>query len=949
MFPCTSIPRPEYPRPDKQRGRVEGVDWLNLNGPWQFRFDPQRRGEQERWFSGEGPDWREQIIVPFCWESLAAWGAADAAGNDNYYSTRVFIDPLEVTRENHREAPRHEVGWYRRTISIPQTAAWKKRRVILTIGAADFFTDCWCNGVFLGRHEGGYLPFEYDLTDALSQANGSNSTAQIVIRVEDPMDNRQQPVGKQWGWYTTTSGIWQTVYLEPRSESYIESFRIIPDIDNGRVRFDVELKNAPENATIAADIIPPEAPPHRFLLTRTDGSAAGDSEIYPVSLWDTSDPRLYRVVFRLLDEDRELDAVRSYFGMRKISTLSASSGKEPAMLCLNNKPIYLRGALYQSFHPAGVYTAPDAKTLHDDIAYAREVGFDFLRIHIKLDDPLVLYYADQLGILIMQDLPNFGEGGDTPLGRTRFEAMLREGIRRDFNHPSIISWCIFNETWGFGGQTELMKLIGPGAAAQRAKGRVAPDAPVEAPVKISNQTSFQWVHAMWQLAKSLDPTRLIEDMSVVVWEHLQSYGHVDTDINSWHFYLDDYAKAKQHIESVVAKTYRGSNFNYIEGYQQGDAPLINSEYGGVGALDGDRDVSWSFKFLTNELRRHGQLSAYIYTELHDVEWEYNGFLNYDRTPKEFGYAPSVINQGDVLPINAAPIVQYAPGSAIAVEVLSSHFSRRRRENVTLHWLYSGIDTLGTLHPELARGKAPIAFQHHRVELARKIEIEAPDQPMLCTLAVAAVTPEGQTVASNFIQHFVSTGSLPEREERGKTLVLRRPVHAWSNAVWTSLASMREEAQRAGACHAQGTGFFEWLFDDAALANLSQARRVRLLCEVSARRTDTPQTDSHRFPTNFELLLNGFPVYRGILPDHPHDSRGALSYLRGGRGAYGYLIRTTIEDDLLAKIAESAAKEGGLRFRCSVPHQAPDGGLTVYDFDCGRFPVGPTIIVEWEQG
>src|SRR3569833_1104320 len=186
-------------------------------------------------------------------------------------------------------------------------------------------------------------------------------------------------------------------------------------------------------------------------------------------------------------------------------------------------------------------------------------------------------------------------------------------------------------------------------------------------------------------------------MSVVVWEHLQSYGHVDTDINSWHFYLDAYARAKAHIEGVVAQTYRGSKFNYIEGFHQGDAPLINSEYGGVGALDGDRDVSWSFKFLTNELRRHGQRSAYIYTELHDVEWEFNGLLNYDRTRKEFGYAPSIINQGDVLPINAAPIQRVDPGSRVNVEVLSSHFSRRRRENVTLHWMYSGVDTLGTIH------------------------------------------------------------------------------------------------------------------------------------------------------------------------------------------------------------------------------------------------------------
>src|SRR3954466_1076065 len=157
MFPCGAIPRPEYPRPDRQRGRVEGVDWLNLNGPWQFRFDPERKGAAERWFAPEGPDWREQIIVPFCWESLAAWGEGEAAGNENYFSTRVYRDPLEVTRDNHRSALRHEVGWYRRSVSVPTTGAWKGKRVILTIGAADFFSDVWCNGRFLARYEGGYL------------------------------------------------------------------------------------------------------------------------------------------------------------------------------------------------------------------------------------------------------------------------------------------------------------------------------------------------------------------------------------------------------------------------------------------------------------------------------------------------------------------------------------------------------------------------------------------------------------------------------------------------------------------------------------------------------------------------------------------------------------------------------------------------------------------------
>src|SRR3954452_10930534 len=130
-----ALPRPEYPRPDRQRGFLQGVDWLNLNGPWDFRFDPDRRGLDERWFADQGR-WPDQIIVPFCWESLAAWGEADAAGNDNFYATRVYRNPLEVTNFNYRSAARYEVGWYRRTVVLPQNEAWAGKRVILTVGAA---------------------------------------------------------------------------------------------------------------------------------------------------------------------------------------------------------------------------------------------------------------------------------------------------------------------------------------------------------------------------------------------------------------------------------------------------------------------------------------------------------------------------------------------------------------------------------------------------------------------------------------------------------------------------------------------------------------------------------------------------------------------------------------------------------------------------------------------
>jgi hypothetical protein len=979
-----TYPRPEYPRPDRQRGTHEGIDWLNLNGPWQFRFDADRRGEHEGWHQPADTEWREQIIVPFCWESLAAWGEGEAAGNENYYSTRVYLHPLEVTNANHRSAPRHEVGWYRRIVHVPENARWQDKRVILTIGAADFITDCWCNGQHLGRHEGGYTPFEFDLTDALT-SSVDGRTAQIVLRVEDPMDNHEQPVGKQWRWYTTVSGIWQTVFLEPRNASHIEKFRIITDIDAGTAQFVVKCVDA-EGLVVSAQITPPKGDPQSATFAVKNGEGRESVIISPVLLWNPNEPHLYKTVLELQRGKEVVDRIQTYFGMRKIDFAPSEEARGAVALRLNNHARYLRGALHQSYYPEGIYTAGSVNTLKKDIAFAKQVGFNFLRIHIKIDDPLLLYWADRLGMLIMADFPNFGEGGDTPVGRRRFESMMRAAIDRDFNHPSIFAWCMFNETWGFGGQSELVNLIHPINPKERGRSRIpgavsasrnggngipvlagagvsAVSAGVGAAIsagvsasatavvarepkaKLANLSSHAWVQSMWELAKKLDPTRLIEDMSVCHWDHLDYFAHGDTDINSWHFYIDNYDRAKEHIRKIVDATYVGSEFNYVPGYKHKGQPLINSEYGGVGALDGDRDVSWSFKFLTNELRRYGQISAYIFTELHDVEWEHNGFLNYDRTPKDFGYDPSIVNESDTLPIDAPPISSHPLGARIQVPVSSSHYSTRSHKNVTLHWRVGGIDTAGRLHQELGRGSVPIPFPHQRVAPAHTIELMLPDQPMLCSLMAEACRADGTIVAKNFTHFLAWNGYPPARQETERSLILRAYPTDWAAAEWSAGMGNRDEDRASDWCYGMGHGYFEWLLP-LGNADLTKAYRLKVLCEASSHRTDTPQTDDDIFPTTIEMYLNSVPIYEATLRNHPHDSRGVLSYLRGGRGAYGYLAHAYVEGDLLQRVIQ-ASNGTHLRLRIAVPETAvAHGGLTVYGAECGRYPVCPTIIIDW---
>ena len=949
------FPRAEYPRPDKQRGTLDGFDWLNVNGPWQFRFDPKCKGVTQNWFNPHSPQWREQIIVPFCWESLAAWGQGDAAGDDNYYSTRVFVNPLNVNTANHRSAQRYEVGWYRRTVEIPANASWENKRVILHIGAADFFTDCWCNGIALGHHEGGYTPFEFDLTEALVEEDGKR-IAHIILRVEDPMDNKEQPVGKQWGWYTTTSGIWQTVFIEPRASIHIRSFRVFTDIDAGTARFVIHCAHATPGCQVALSITAEGCDTQTELVDVRHGIVEKTIKLSQLKLWEPNSPFLYGLELRLRQDEHVWDTIRSYFGMRRIDYEIPQKPGASSVLRLNGIPRFLRGALYQSFYPDGVYTASSVEVLQNDIDQAKKFGFNFLRIHIKIDDPLLIFYADKLGMLLMADFPNFGEGGDTPLSRKRFELMMHEAIERDFNHPSIFAWCLFNETWGFGGQTGFIEQLL--ARPKREKIGSAIDANAAlAPVPSSNakkrpigdragmSAPSEWVQDMWQLVKQLDPTRLVEDMSVCHWDHLEYYLHCDTDINSWHFYESDYEKAKAHIAKIVGLTFVGSTFNYVSGFKHRGQPLINSEYGGVGALDGDRDVSWSFKFLTNELRRHPQICAYIYTELHDVEWERNGMLNYDRTPKEFGYDPRIINESNTLPIDAPPISRLAPGEAVELDISSSHFSKAKYENILLRWSLAGIDTCGQFHQDRATGFVPIPFTHLDVAHAHTLELVMPQTPMLCTLLLKAQTPEGKTIAENFIHYLAASGYPPLREETSRALILRMMPSQWHRAQWSGKVCTPQEADTQDACYGQGEGFFEWVVPLKGV-DIAKAHRVRVVCEASSRRCDIPQTDTNIFPTTLKMMLNGIPVYQATLPNHPHDSRGVLSYLRGAPGAYGYPAYAFIEGDLLHEVA-SKITDDSLTLWCGVPAEAmAKGGLTLYGAECGRFPICPTIIIDW---
>ncbi|HES58138.1 MAG TPA: glycoside hydrolase family 2, partial [Firmicutes bacterium] len=551
------IPHPEHPRPDFERR-----PWVNLNGTWRFAFDAEDVGETQQWFESGKHTFEKEIVVPFPWESrLSGIGDTEYRG----------------------------VAWYAREIEIPTGDGWQDKQPWLVIGACDWEAKVWVNGHLVGEHTGGYTPFAVSLAPHAEPG----SKAFVVIRAKDITDP-QQPVGKQVNWYTRTSGLWQTVYLEPRSAVHIQNLRFTcaPDLAKPEadcpINYDVTFNEAADNLRVEL-FVGDEPVGH--------GNTKVAGRLAAPKLWHPNTPHLYDARLVVKDGDTVVDEVHTYFGVRTVGTMTAP-GRDYKYITLNGEPIYLRGALHQSFHPEGVYHYPDDAAVRSDYEYCKKIGLNFLRIHIKTPIPREIYWADKLGVLIMEDVPNYWK--HTAQAQTWWEQAMRAAVTRDFNHPAIFAWCDFNETWG----------IGDGEY----------DAERQA-----------WVADMYHLTKQLDPTRLCEDNSPC------RYDHVITDINSWHFYINEYNRARDHIREVVEKTFPGSTFNYAKGYSQADAPLINSEYGGIGAGQGDQDISWCFKYLTNELRKHDKICGYVYTELSDIEWEHNGFMNYDRTDKEFGY------------------------------------------------------------------------------------------------------------------------------------------------------------------------------------------------------------------------------------------------------------------------------------------------------------------------
>ena len=545
--------RKEHPNPQYKRAA-----WRNLNGTWEFEFDFGASGRDRRMY--ENGSFTKTIEVPFCPESaLSGIGYTD------------FIPAV----------------WYRRSFELSERELFG--RVLLRFGAVDYLSYIYINGKLAGKHKGGYSSFALDIT-GLCHA-GDNT---VVVCAEDNSRDRMIPSGKQSTQfhsvgchYTRTTGIWQTVWLEFVPNEHITNFRLYPDAQNGSLR--VEVKTAGTGLLKAEAFY--EGKPVGAAQKAVAGDTCGlEIALTETHLWEVGHGRLYDLVLTF-GEDR----VESYFGLRDIRYADHK-------FYLNGKSVFQRLVLDQGFYPDGIYTAPSEEALIKDIELSMAVGFNGARLHEKVFEPLFLYHADRLGYLVWGEYPNWG------LDHSYAECIYailpewREEMERDFNHPALVGWCPFNETWDQNGRKQVDEALA----------------------------------LVYQATKAADPTRPCIDTS-------GNY-HVVTDVYDVHDYEQDPAKFAEHFADYNEFGTMSNGIGKRQHYS-GKEPFFVSEYGGIRWSD---DVSgWGygnapkteeefkarFKSLTDVLLDDDRIFALCYTQLYDVEQEQNGLYTYDRRPK----------------------------------------------------------------------------------------------------------------------------------------------------------------------------------------------------------------------------------------------------------------------------------------------------------------------------
>ena len=590
-----AVPRSEYPRPQFQR-----TDWLCLNGTWNFDFDFGLSGHERGWQNVTSLE--RQITVPFCPESqLSGIGYTD------------FIPAV----------------WYQREISIP--TEWAGRQVRLNFGASDYETHVFIDGHEVGTHYGTGSSFSFDISRQVKPGTRHN----LVVWVKDDLRGGHQLGGKQserlnsYGcMYTRTTGIWQTVWLEPVDAEGLQSVFAVPDIDQQQLV--VHPRFYKESATNRLTVKVYDG--KRMVAQTSVGCSNGAVAVLPIKkpkLWSPESPFLYDVTYEVSNATGAvIDRVQSYAGMRKVHVAGG-------YFYLNNQPYYQRLVLDQGFYPDGIWTAPTDEALRHDIELAKAVGFNGARLHQKSFEERYYYWADRLGYLTWGESASWGIDVNSNLSARNFLAEWTELVERDRNHPSLVTWTPFNETWGCNGSGVYNRMI----------------------------------EDVYRITKAIDPTRPVNDAS--------GDGHVRTDIWAVHDYERDHDRLIEHFTFHEGREpYRNQGDKpYLAKYD--GQPYMVDEFGGLPWIrPEEREGSWGYGQNIDDIEEfyrllEGEVDAlkacpnvvgFCYTQITDVEQEKNGIYYYDRRPKFdtarlktiFERIPSVITD-----IKRLPVYQHA--------------------------------------------------------------------------------------------------------------------------------------------------------------------------------------------------------------------------------------------------------------------------------------------------
>jgi hypothetical protein len=861
-----AVPRPEHPRPDFQREH-----WLNLNGTWAFAFDPDDSGRTRGLPAGDLAHFDRHIVVPFAWQSaLSGVEDADYAG----------------------------AAWYRRAFSVPE--AWAGRRIFLRFGAVDYYADVWVNGEHAGEHAGGYSPFEIDITALL--ATGDNV---LVVRAEDPANLYEIPHGKQKSsppdpWqqfhFTSSSGIWQTVWLEARPTAHITSIRLTPDAANERVTADIGFTSA-TRAMLTLAIAPPTGDTIEVMLS----PAAGDSRVradIPIPtplLWDIDTPHLYEVTLALADGGTT-DTVRTYFGMRQIEQ---RDGK-----------VWMT-ALDQGYWPDGLYTAPTDDALRADIAYARQIGLNGLRKHLKVEDPRFNYWADKLGLLLWCDMPCPTLFNDTANARLRDELLAM--VTRDYNHPSIVVWCPYNETWGL-------------------------------EFSLQGDTRMQaWMVQLYDELKAIDPTRLVVDNS--------GWSHVKSDLADFHYYTGNERDWRLKLEKYATSPDETGVFAFrlmADGYSYDGAPLMVSEFG----FGWEHDSAWGLRWSTNALRRHEQIIGYTYCELYDVEYEYCGYTLYDRTPKDFGYDLRTINSDDYIVLDYTGAHSLFAGDSLTVPLYFSAYARQPATSPRVRWKLVRIRPEDEPEQVLLAGDFAFAPISYAVASIGHIDLTMPDTRGPVQLVVSVEDHAGVQRAVNTLDFEIynPTQSFFQTAETGDTyyVTLGAPPGNKAKSFWNegahTLGSWVDD--RPGAVWFSGAGSLtlRWpvISRNGFPAALSE---MTVWLEIGSRpEAITQSVIGHDRPTEVTVTLNGHVLDTLYVPDLYVNARGALTRIHNtGVGEHGMLAAVSVPGDVLPHVVADARTRGYLELMLEVRADAKyPGGLTLFGARTGRYGIDPSI-------